>query len=192
MLRTDLIASVPALLKRQAEARGDQTAYTDASTAVTYGDLDARTARLAGHFQERGVAPGDAIAILLPSSVAWIETCFATLRAGAVSVPISYEATEPEIAYRLADAGCRMIVTDRRAGGPGRSGRLASGRSNSSWSIADRLGPRGRGFPTSPRPRRRERPSIRTTSENRPSSSTRRARPAAPRACSSRSTACSG
>ncbi|MBV8838810.1 MAG: AMP-binding protein, partial [Alphaproteobacteria bacterium] len=38
-------------------------------------------------------------------------TCFAIARAGAISVPISYDASEPEIAYRLEDANCRAIVT---------------------------------------------------------------------------------
>ena len=116
MLRTDLIASVPELLKRQAQRRGQQIAYSDAATAITYGDLAGTTAALAGHLQERGIAPGDTVAILLPNSVDWIQTCFASLRAGAVSVPISYDATEPEIAYRLTDADCRTIVTtDERA-----------------------------------------------------------------------------
>jgi long-chain acyl-CoA synthetase len=56
------------------------------------------------------------VAVLLPNSVPWIQTCFETLRAGAICVPISYDATEPEIAYRLADANCRIVVTtDERA-----------------------------------------------------------------------------
>lgn len=116
MLRTDLIAPVPELLRRQAAARGDHTAFADAGGAITFAELEATTARLAGHLQARGVAPRSTVAILLPNSIAWVQTCFATLRAGAVSVPISYDATEPEIAYRLEDAECRVVVTtDERA-----------------------------------------------------------------------------
>ena len=40
----------------------------------------------------------------------------AIARAGAIGVPISYDATEPEIAYRLADANCRAIVTTGERG----------------------------------------------------------------------------
>ena len=58
----------------------------------------------------------DTVAILLPNSVQWVETCFAIARAGAIGVPISYDATEPEIAYRLADANCRAIVTTAERG----------------------------------------------------------------------------
>ena len=116
MLHGQLIAPIPDLLRRQAAERGAQVAYRDARGGVTYADLLARTGRLAGHFADLGVSAGDKIAIYLPSSVAWIETCFAATRAGAVCVPISYDATEPEVAYRLADAGCRLVVTtDERA-----------------------------------------------------------------------------
>ncbi|MFE1599461.1 class I adenylate-forming enzyme family protein [Methylobacterium sp. ID0610] len=116
MLRTDLIAPVPELLRRQAEARGDKTAFSDARGSISYGELEVTTARLAGHLQGFGVQPGDTVGMMLPNSVAWVQGCCATLRAGATSVPISYEAAEPEIAYRLADAGCgTVITTDERA-----------------------------------------------------------------------------
>jgi len=56
------------------------------------------------------------VAIFLPSSVDWVESCLAIVRAGAVAVPISYEATEHEIAYRIEDAGCKaLITTDEKA-----------------------------------------------------------------------------
>lgn len=111
MLQTDLIAPIPALLRRHAEARGSKTAFRDAETAITYADLAARTANLAGHLVDHGVKPGDKVAIFLPNSVAWIESCFAVNRADAVGVPVSYEATASEVLYRLQDAGCTAIIT---------------------------------------------------------------------------------
>ena len=117
MLHTDLIATIPELLRRHATQRGAKVAYQDATTSVTYAELERRTGNLAGHLADLGIAPGQSVAMLLPNSVAWIEVCFAIARAGAVAVPISYDASEPEIAYRLADAGCRLIVTtDEKAG----------------------------------------------------------------------------
>ena len=117
MMRTELIAPLPELLKRQAAAHGHKTAFEDAGRSVTYADLEKRTANLASQLADLGIAPGDTIAMLLPNSVAWVETCFGIERAGAISVPIAYESTEPEIAYRLADANCRVIVTtDEKAG----------------------------------------------------------------------------
>src|SRR5262245_39992934 len=116
MLRTDLIAPVPELLKRHAKARGQKLAYRDAGGSVTYAELETRTGRIAGHLADLGINAGDTVAMLLPSSVAWVEASFAITRAGALGVPISYDATEAEISYRLADANCKAIVaTGERA-----------------------------------------------------------------------------
>ncbi len=116
MLRTDLIASVATLIQRHADERGDKVAFVDATRQVTYGQLAARTANLAGHLADLGVAEGDTVAILLPNSVNWIESSFAITRAGAIGVPISNDATEGEIAYRLQDASCKVVITtDERA-----------------------------------------------------------------------------
>jgi long-chain acyl-CoA synthetase len=116
MIRTELIRPVAALIRQHAKERPDKLAWRDSRSAVTYGELASSTARLAGHLQDAGIAPGDSVAILLPNSVAWIESCFATVRAGGVSVPISHDATEPEIAYRLEDAACKaIVVSDTRA-----------------------------------------------------------------------------
>jgi acyl-CoA synthetase (AMP-forming)/AMP-acid ligase II len=116
VLRTDLIAPIAELLRRQAAARGDKVAYRDAHRSVTYGALDERTGKLAAHLADHGIAVGDTIAIFLPNSVEWVESCFAIARAGAISVPISYDSTESEIAYRLVDAGCKAIITTAERG----------------------------------------------------------------------------
>jgi acyl-CoA synthetase (AMP-forming)/AMP-acid ligase II len=116
MLHTDLIAPIPELLRRQAAAHGEKSAFRDATRSVSYAALESRTAKLAGHLADCGIAPGDTVAIMLPNSVDWVESCFAIARAGAVSVPISYDATEPEIAYRLADADCKAVITTGERG----------------------------------------------------------------------------
>lgn len=116
MLHTDLIAPIPELLRRHAAARGNKCAYRDARTSVTYAALLERTANLAGHLADAGIAPNETVAIMLPNSVEWVETCFAIARAGAISVPISYDASEAEIAYRLTDANCRAVITTGERG----------------------------------------------------------------------------
>jgi long-chain acyl-CoA synthetase len=111
MLHAERIAPIHTLLQRHAAARGAKIAYRDAHGAVSYGTLHERTGNFAGHLADLGIAANDTVAMLLPNGVTWVETCFAIARAGAIGVPISYEATEPEIAYRLTDANCRAIVT---------------------------------------------------------------------------------
>ena len=111
MLRTEMITPIHVLLQRHAKERPNKLAYRDQHKSVTYGDLINKTANLAGHLIELDINPGDAVAIWLPNSVAWIETCFAITRAGGIAVPISYDATESEAVYRLRDAQCRALVT---------------------------------------------------------------------------------
>lgn len=111
MLQADFIAPIAELLRRHAAARGSKVAFRDAAGGVTYADLDRRTGNLAGHLAALGVGPGDRVAMFLPNGVAWVEACLAIARAGAISVPISAEASPAEIAYRLTDADCRLVVT---------------------------------------------------------------------------------
>jgi len=116
VLRTDLIAPIPELLRRNAAAHGAKVAYRDALTSVSYADLFERTGKLAAHLADAGIEADDAVAIMLPNSVAWAESCLAVIRAGAVGVPISYDATETEIAYRLGDANCKAVFTTGERG----------------------------------------------------------------------------
>jgi acyl-CoA synthetase (AMP-forming)/AMP-acid ligase II len=111
MLHTRLIAPVSELLERHRKERPHKLAYWDAARSVTYSQLADRTASIAAGLSANGVREGDRIAIYLPNGVDWIETCLAGLRAGAVIVPISYDAAEAEIAYRLSDADCRTVIT---------------------------------------------------------------------------------
>jgi len=116
VLRTDLIAPIPELLHRHAAERGDKCAYRDAATSVNYAELYARTGKLADHLADNGLVASDTVAIFLPNSVPWVESSLAIARAGAVSVPISYDSTETEIGYRLADANCKAVITTAERG----------------------------------------------------------------------------
>jgi long-chain acyl-CoA synthetase len=116
MLRTELIAPIPDLLRRHAAARPDKLAFRDVLSSITYGSLLRSTAALAGHLRSMGLENGDRVALWLPNSVQWAESCLAIARAGGISVPISYDASESEALYRLTDSGCRMVITtDERA-----------------------------------------------------------------------------
>jgi long-chain acyl-CoA synthetase len=109
MLHTELIAPVHELIERHAAARPEKVAYWDTMRSVTYSQLARRTAIIAVGLTRMGVREGDTVALFLPNSVDWVEACLACLRAGAVVVPISHDAAEGEIAYRIGDADCRVV-----------------------------------------------------------------------------------
>ena len=115
MIRTELIKPMGEMLREHAAKRPNKLAFEDSAGAkLTYGELEARSANLAGQLQDRGIDAGHTVAILLPNGVDWVLSCAAIARTGAVSVPISHEAVEAEIRYRLEDAQCRAILVSQR------------------------------------------------------------------------------
>lgn len=78
---------------------------------LTFGALDERSSRLAAELQARGVAGGDRIVFFLPNSVAFIDTFLATLKLGAIVVPVNVLYRERELTHILGDAEPRAVVT---------------------------------------------------------------------------------
>ena len=72
MLKTDLIAPVCALLRRQASERPTRMAFRDAHSSLDYATLERSTALLASQLQAAGLAEGESVALMLPNSVAWV------------------------------------------------------------------------------------------------------------------------
>lgn len=75
--------TVPVLFARQAAARPDAVAVTGGGSALTYRELDERSARLAGLLARRGIGPGSAVSPALPASVELAVALLAILRTGA-------------------------------------------------------------------------------------------------------------
>jgi 1-acyl-sn-glycerol-3-phosphate acyltransferase len=90
--------------------------------AITYGGLEREAAAVASGLTERGVRPGDAVSLMLPTGLDFLRSFFGILMARAVPVPIyppvrldrleEYAARQAGI---LADAGARLLVTIGRA-----------------------------------------------------------------------------
>ncbi|MCK9927749.1 AMP-binding protein, partial [Frankia sp. Mgl5] len=112
MLRTELIAPLPQLLRGNAERLGDRIAFRDASRAVGWAELERRTGWLAGHLADLRLQPGDRAAIVLGNCVEVVESYLGFARASVVGVPINPRVTETELAYLLDDCGARLVVTD--------------------------------------------------------------------------------
>ncbi|MEQ1610039.1 MAG: class I adenylate-forming enzyme family protein [Hyphomonadaceae bacterium] len=111
MLKANIIAPVSALMRRNTAQRGSKIAFRDAQRGITYADLDKRTANLAAHLAQLGIEAGDCVAVYMPNSVTWVEAALASVRAGAIAVPISADASASEVSYRLSDAACKIVIT---------------------------------------------------------------------------------
>jgi acetyl-CoA synthetase len=79
---------------------------------LAYGALRERSNRLANALRARGIGRGDRVAILLPQGAAVPIAHIAVYKLGAVALPLAALFGIDALAYRLADAGARALVTN--------------------------------------------------------------------------------
>ena len=84
-------------------------------TCVSYGEIDARSGRLAGLLENLGVVPGDRVLVQVGKSPEAVVLYLACLRAGAIFLPLNTAYTAREVEYFLGDAEPRLVVCDPRA-----------------------------------------------------------------------------
>ena len=77
-----------------------------------YQDVFEVSARFANVLVERGVQPGDRVAVQVPKSIEALMLYLATVRAGGVFLPLNTAYTADEISYFLNDATPRLFVCD--------------------------------------------------------------------------------
>lgn len=77
----------------------------------TFGDVDARGARMATALKARGLRAGDRLCVYLPNSPVFIDLFLAALRLGVIFVPVNVLYRGREIAHILGDAEPVALVT---------------------------------------------------------------------------------
>lgn len=102
------------LLILQAERNPHALAVADGDTTLTYAQLVSCARRLAGHLYERGVRPGDRVALLLPRSAKTVVAQVALWWAGATCVPLDPAHPRPRIEAMLADSEAGLTVGDAK------------------------------------------------------------------------------
>ncbi|GAC1595001.1 MAG: hypothetical protein NVS4B10_03160 [Myxococcales bacterium] len=92
-------------------------------TQLTFAALLERAARAAAALEALGVAPGDRVALVLPTGPDFMDAFFGTLCAGAVPVPLyppvrlgRLEEFHARTARMLEVSGARLVLTDGRIG----------------------------------------------------------------------------
>lgn len=86
-----------------------------AAPDVSYGELEVLAARTAALLRARGVAPGDRVALQVEKSVEAVVIYLATLRVGAVFLPLNAAYTPAEVDYFLKDAEPSVFIRDAQA-----------------------------------------------------------------------------
>src|SRR3982074_797946 len=81
-------------------------------TRISYGDLISRAGQMANVLVSRGVKPGDRVAAQTEKSVPGLVLYLATVRAGAVYLPLNTAYTLTELEYFITDAEPSLVVWD--------------------------------------------------------------------------------
>ncbi|MFN9117745.1 MAG: class I adenylate-forming enzyme family protein [Gemmatimonas sp.] len=104
------------LYDRSLIGRASQAAltYEDAAgvtTSWTFGELEARSNRVAAVLRARGLRAGDRLALYLVNQPAFIDLWLACVKLGVIVVPINVLYREREIAHIVHDAAPVAVVT---------------------------------------------------------------------------------
>jgi long-chain acyl-CoA synthetase len=90
-------------LAAHARTMGNRDALVCGNRRLSFHDLDERTTRMASALRKRGVSVGDRVCIYLPNGIEFVEAFLATVKAGAIAVPINLPLSVPEVAHIVTD-----------------------------------------------------------------------------------------
>ena len=102
--------TVPSLLRRHASATPDLQFVVTEDAALTYAEVERASNRLAARLVRAGIGKGARVGLLMPNGCEWALTAIATMRIGAVLVPLSTLLRPPELAAQLRAAGVEHLI----------------------------------------------------------------------------------
>jgi len=99
-----------AQLRARLGERADAVALLWEDEALTYAELDAWSAALAGDLRDAGIAAGDRVAVGVANSPVLVAAVLAVLRSGAVLVPLNPGAPLADAAYAVEHSGAALVL----------------------------------------------------------------------------------
>ena len=99
-------------LHRHAERQPGKAAVLTAERCVTYAELNASVTCLARHLLDRGLRPGDRVAIHWSNCVETVQLLLAAFRAGLVAVPVNLRLKPAEIGYIFEHSAARICFSE--------------------------------------------------------------------------------
>ncbi len=95
-----------------ARCQPNDVAITFHGSTMTWRELDTRTDEFARGFVAMGIGVGDRVAILMMNRPEWCELALATMKIGAVVVPLNVRFTATEVAFVVGDAECKVVFVE--------------------------------------------------------------------------------
>jgi acyl-CoA synthetase (AMP-forming)/AMP-acid ligase II len=100
------------LLRKVAAEHPDRDAFVEIDRRLSFAEWDRAADGVAGYFAERGVTPGDVVALLVPSSIDYAVCYQAAMRMRAITTGINTRLGPPEITSILERTGPRVVIRD--------------------------------------------------------------------------------
>ncbi|MBW2279580.1 MAG: long-chain fatty acid--CoA ligase [Deltaproteobacteria bacterium] len=115
------------ILSESARERPDHVAVRLDDRTVTYADLDRAARGIAGALRERGIEPGDHVAVMVPNVPEFTLAYFGVLYAGCTVVPLNILLSTPEVTYHLQDSEAKLLIAHPLFGAPAEAGAAEAG-----------------------------------------------------------------
>ena len=108
-------ANIAGLLWNAADGGGDRCAIAERDAETTYDALRGRAARIAVELQDRGVTPGDRVAIFLERGTDAAAAFFGATACGAVAINVNETLRPRQIEYILTQSGASALISTNEA-----------------------------------------------------------------------------
>jgi long-chain acyl-CoA synthetase len=135
-------ANVGSFLHRWAQQDPGRAGIIDSGhddLVFSYGELGRQASRVAACLLDRGLGPGDRVAICTANGLDFIAAWFGTVYAGCATLPIPAMSTAHEVAFRLQHAGCKALLTDVDRSAVAHEGKARAGTSSEVLLVGDAI-----------------------------------------------------
>ena len=103
--------SVAEVFDQAVDKYGDDPAFTNFGTTLSYNDMDRLTGQLASYLQSLpNMRKGDRVAIMMPNVLQNPISIFAAIRSGFTVVNTNPLYTARELKHQLSDSGAKVII----------------------------------------------------------------------------------
>lgn len=109
-INPDAFDSVIDLMEVGFEKHASKAAYSNMGKELSFAQIDEYSKNFAAYLQNKGLKPGDRIAIQMPNCLQYPIVLFGALRAGLVIVNTNPLYTPREMKHQFTDSGAKAIV----------------------------------------------------------------------------------
>jgi long-chain acyl-CoA synthetase len=108
--KADRFPSLVEMFDESVRKFADRPSFHNLGRTLSFAELDRLSRAFAGFLQQRGLAPGERIALMMPNLLQYPVALFGALRAGLVVVNTNPQYTARELKHQLTDSGATAVV----------------------------------------------------------------------------------